>query len=63
MPVLFTVHCPWGPVIRSTTSTMGGVPSGDSCTVMVREEGVEETRDGVGAPGRTGGVCKCVESK
>ena len=34
---------------------MGGVPSGDSCTVMVREEGVEETREGIGAPGRSGG--------
>lgn len=39
---------------------MGVVPSGDSCTTTVSEEGVERRRDGVGAPGRTGGVCICV---
>ena len=39
---------------------MGSVPSGDSCTTTVREEGVERRRDGVGAPGRTGEVCICV---
>ena len=41
---------PGGLVKFTAMDSIGGTPSGDSCTSMVREEEVEERRDRVGAP-------------
>ena len=35
----------------TTMESMGGIPSGESCIVMVREEDVERMEEMVGAPG------------
>ena len=44
---------PGGLVKLNTMPTMGGVPSGDSCTSTVTEKEVEERRERVGALERT----------
>lgn len=41
---------PGGLVKFTAMDSIGGTPSGDSCTSMVREEEVEEWRERVGAP-------------
>ena len=41
---------PGGLVKFTAMDNIGGTPSGDSCTLMVREEEVEERRERVGTP-------------
>ena len=60
-PVAFRcMENPAGPLISRRTYRIGGVPTWDSCTAMVRDVVVEETSEGWrGAPGRTVCVCVC----
>ena len=41
---------PGGLVKFTAMDSIGGTPSGDRCTLMVREEEVEERKERVGAP-------------